>query len=310
MSDLPKRTLGRTGLEVTTLGYGAMELRGAPRGRDVSDEQAGRILNAVLDAGVNFIDTSIDYGVAEERIGKYISNRRAEYYLASKCGCLTGDLVKSPPPTNPTQRFPHDFTAENVTRGVNQSLQRMKTDYLDLVQFHMSPSKAELEEHGGLQALLDLQKEGKVRYVGISGTIPNIKEQIEMGVFDSFQIPYSALDRAHELAIEQASSAGAGIIIRGGAAKGGPGKEQGDFWEAWQRVGIDDLLDGMSRTEFILRFTYSNPDLDTTIVGTVNPDHLQDNVNALLAGPLAADVYEEAKRRLADAGSRPTDMAG
>ena len=70
MPDLPKRTLGRTGLDVTVLGYGAMELRGAPRGRDVSDEQAERILNAALDAGINFVDTSIDYGVAEERIGK------------------------------------------------------------------------------------------------------------------------------------------------------------------------------------------------------------------------------------------------
>src|SRR3954468_18837811 len=72
MPDLPKRTLGRTGMDVTVLGYGAMELRGAPRGRDVSDEQASRILNAVLDSGINFIDTSIDYGVAEERIGKFI----------------------------------------------------------------------------------------------------------------------------------------------------------------------------------------------------------------------------------------------
>jgi aryl-alcohol dehydrogenase-like predicted oxidoreductase len=305
MPDLPKRTLGRTGLEVTTLGYGAMELRGAPRGRDVSEEQAERILNAVLDAGINFIDTSIDYGVAEERIGKYISHRRSEYFLASKCGCLAGDLVNNPPPARAGQRSPHVFTAENIVQGVNQSLQRMKTDYLDLVQFHSSPSKAELEEHGGLQALQDLQRQGKVRFIGISGTIPNLKEQIDMGVFDAFQIPYSALQREHETLIEDASRAGAGIIIRGGAAKGGPGKEQGDFWETWQRVGIDDLLGGMSRMEFILRFTYSHPDLDTTIVGTVNPDHLQDNLTALLAGPLPADVYDEAKRCLAAAGSGP-----
>ena len=57
--------------------------------------------------------------------------------------------------------------------------------------------------------------------------------------------------------------------------------------------------------EFILRFTYSHPDLDTTIVGTINPDHLQDNINALLKGPLARDVYQEAKRRLAEAGQGP-----
>src|SRR6478735_324625 len=90
MADLPKRQLGRTGLEVTMLGYGAMELRGAPRARDTTDAQAETILNAVLDAGINYIDTSIDYGVSEERIGRYISHRRSEYYLASKCGCLVG----------------------------------------------------------------------------------------------------------------------------------------------------------------------------------------------------------------------------
>src|SRR6516165_11655683 len=90
MSDLPTRELGRTGLPVTMLGYGAMELRGAPRARDISEAQAETILGAVLDAGINYIDTSIDYGVSEERIGRYIAHRRSEYYLASKCGCLVG----------------------------------------------------------------------------------------------------------------------------------------------------------------------------------------------------------------------------
>src|ERR1700720_917253 len=66
MSELPRRMLGRTGLSVTTLGYGAMELRGAPSGPAVSDQSAEKVLNAVLDAGINFIDTSIDYGRSEE----------------------------------------------------------------------------------------------------------------------------------------------------------------------------------------------------------------------------------------------------
>src|SRR5437762_13223244 len=103
MPDLPKRTLGRTGLEVTMLGYGAMELRG--RGRDVNEAQAERVLNAVLDTGINYIDTSIDYGVSEQRIGNYISKRRSEYYLASKCGCLAG--ADPAAGTN----VPHVFTA-------------------------------------------------------------------------------------------------------------------------------------------------------------------------------------------------------
>src|SRR5215510_4531021 len=147
MSTLPTRTLGRTGLEVTMLGYGAMELRGAPRGRDVTDKQAETILTAVLDAGINYIDTSIDYGVSEERIGRYIGDRRSEYYLASKCGCLVGA-----PAAPRGDRSPHVFTRDNVLKGVEQSLARMRTDHLDVVQFHISPSRKELEAHGALRS--------------------------------------------------------------------------------------------------------------------------------------------------------------
>src|ERR1043166_7490104 len=101
MPNLPTRQLGRTGLEVTMLGYGAMELRGGSRGRPLTDEQADTILNAVLDAGVNYIDTSIDYGLSEERIGRYIARRRSEYYLASKCGCVVGATLAPRGQRNP-----------------------------------------------------------------------------------------------------------------------------------------------------------------------------------------------------------------
>jgi aryl-alcohol dehydrogenase-like predicted oxidoreductase len=278
-----------------------MELRGAPRGRDISEQQADRILNTALDAGINYIDTSIDYGLSEERIGKYISQRRSEYFLASKCGCIVG----AGPNSGAGQG--HVYTPENIRAGIEQSLRRMKTDYLDVVQFHGSPSKAQLEEYGAVDVVKDLQSQGKVRYIGMSSTLPHLKDHVEMGVFDVFQIPYSALERTHENVISEASKAGSGIVIRGGAAKGSPGKEEGNPWELWQKVGLDDLLGDMSRMEFIMRFTYTHPDLDTTIVGTVNPDHLNDNINALLKGPLPADLYAEAKQRLAAAGSVPVD---
>src|SRR5260370_10201676 len=200
MADLPKRELGRTGLQVTMLGYGAMELRGAPRGRDIAEAQGETILNAVLDAGINYIDTSIDYGVSEERIGRYISDRRSKYYLASKCGCLVGA-----PPTPRDQRGGHVFTRENVIAGVEQSLARMKTEYLDVVQFHASPSKQALEAHGALGALVELKESGKVRFVGISATLPNLTDHIAMGIFDVFQIPYSAVEREQETTITAAA---------------------------------------------------------------------------------------------------------
>src|ERR1700730_3180685 len=112
MSQLPKRRLGRMNLEVTTLGYGAMELRGAPSGPEVSDEVADQMLNAVLDAGINFIDTSIDYRRSEDLIGRFIAHRRAEYFLASKCGCVPGAAMGAE----------HIHTAENIRAGVERSL--------------------------------------------------------------------------------------------------------------------------------------------------------------------------------------------
>jgi len=147
MTTLPRRALGRTGLEVTSLSYGAMELRGTPAGPEVSDEQAERVLNATLDAGINFIDTAPDYGRSEERIGASIARRRAEYFLASKCGCVPGVGMSGE----------HVHTAENIRAGVEQSLRRMRTDYLDLVQFHRSLTPREFEEHGALAELQRMQ---------------------------------------------------------------------------------------------------------------------------------------------------------
>jgi len=302
MTQLPKRQLGRTGLSVSMLGYGAMEIRGAPRGRDVTDRQAETILHAVLDAGINYIDTSIDYGVSEERIGRYIADRRSEYYLASKCGCLVGAA-----PASRGQTSPHVFTRENILKGVEQSLERMRTDHLDVLQFHISPSRATLEKDGALDAVMELKRAGAPRFIGMSGTLPNIVDHIAMGVFDVFQIPYSAVEREHEAIIAAAARAGAGIVVRGGAAKGAPteGKHEGVQWARWQKVELGDLLGDMTPMEFILRFTFTHPDLHTNIVGTIDPQHLRHNVEVLGRGPLPADVYTEAKRRLDAAGSSP-----
>src|SRR5437763_11974824 len=186
--DIPRTPLGRTGLEVTTLGFGAMELRGVPTGPDLSDADADQLLNTVLDAGINFIDTSIDYGRSEELIGKFISHRRDEYVLASKCGCVPGSQLGGE----------HIHTAENVRAGIEHSLRLMKTDHLDLVQFHRSLTRAEFAEDDALDAALAMRDEGKVRFVGLSGTLPNLDEQIDMAVFDAFPIPYSAKQRDHE----------------------------------------------------------------------------------------------------------------
>lgn len=308
MPDLEKRTLGRTGMDVTVLGYGAMELRGQPRGREISEEDAGKALNAVLDAGINFVDTSIDYGASEERIGRHIAHRRGEYFLASKCGCLVG----WEPEPGQDRGGPHVYAKENIRAGVEQSLRRMKTDHLDLLQVHMTPSRRTLEEHGVVETMRELQAEGKIRFLGMSGTIPNLADHIAMGAFDAFQIPYSAAQREHENLVSEAADAGAGTIIRGGAARGAPdGAERAaqrnpELLSAWEQADLDGLLEeGQSRMEFVIRFTQTHPGMHTNIAGTINLDHLRANAEAAAKGPLPQDVYEEAKRRLDAAGASP-----
>ncbi|HJN49503.1 MAG: aldo/keto reductase [Pseudomonadales bacterium] len=309
MSDLPTTKLGGIGYQVTKLGYGAMELRGTGgmRGRAITAESAGKILNAVLDAGINLIDTSPDYGQSEELIGAAISHRRSEFFLASKCGCPINQ-----PPAVAGQRNPHLFTRKNVRAGVEQSLERMKTDHLDLVQVHISPSRQELEDNETIEELLLLKEQGKVRFIGMSGTLPNLPDHIAMECFDAFQIPYSAIERDHEDLITQAAEAGAGIIIRGGVAKGLPELDNATLEglpdrfrqmiaqrrEKWESADLTDLLDGMSMMEFMLRFTISHPNMHTTIVGTSNPDHLADNLVAAGKGVLPEDLYKAAKQRL------------
>ena len=285
--------LGRTGLEVTRLGYGAMEARG------VSEDVAEGVLNAVLDAGINFIDTSIDYGRSEEFIGKHISHRRSEFYLASKCGCA----VVSDPALGP-----HVFTRENIVAGVNQSLARIKTDHLDFVQFHSSPSMEELEQHDAIETLRDLQSEGKVRFLGSSSTLPNITDHLGIGVFDEFQIPYSALEREHEGVITKSAEAEIGTVVRGGIARGEATQRRTgeERWQKYQDAKLDEFReDGESRSAFVLRFTLTHPNVHTIIVGTMNLAHLEENIQTSLRGPLPPETYAEAKRRLDEVGVKP-----
>jgi aryl-alcohol dehydrogenase-like predicted oxidoreductase len=282
-----------------------MELRGQPRGPEITDEDAGRLLNAVLDGGINLIDTSPDYGRSEELIGRYLGHRRDEFFLASKCGCPLN------PPAGATPPYQHDYTPANVRADVEQSLRRLGTDRLDLVQVHMSPSQATLEQNHTVDTLQALRGEGKVRFIGMSGILPNLPDHIAMGVFDVFQIPYSAVQRDHEQLITEAADAGAGTFIRGGAARGataedknwraGPlSQEAGVGQRNWENSGITGLLSeaGLSNMEFVLRFTLSHPGLSTTIVGTANPDHLASNLAVAAKGPLPADLYQEARKRL------------
>ena len=281
-NNLVKSVLGRTGIEVTRLGYGAMAIR------DTSTQISETILNEVIDHGVNFIDTSNDYGNSEEMIGKFISHRRSEYFLATKCGC-------------PSAGGDHIWTRENLFRGLHESLKRLNTDYIDLMQLH-NATVDDVDQGGLIDLLEEMREQGKVKWIGSSSISPSIETFIKRGDFDEYQIPYSGLDRDHEQIISDASASGAGTVIRGGVQQGEPGPNSRgrlDKWEQFESAQLDDLMDnGESRTGFLLRYTMTHPDIDTIIVGTKNSEHLMDNIQMFQRGPLPKDIYIEAKARL------------
>ena len=309
MADLEKRTLGRTGMDVTVLGYGAMELRGAPRGREISEDETGK--------------------AAERSPGPWHQFHRHLHRLRSERGAHRAAHIEPPQRILPRQQnavalsagspsrgriaaAPHVYTKENITAGVEQSLRRLRTDHLDLLQVHMTPSRAVLEENNVIETMRELRQQGKIRFLGMSGTIPNLTDHIAMDAFDAFQIPYSASQREHEALVMEAAEAGAGTIIRGGAAHGAPSKAERpaqrnpELLDVWEQAKLDELLEeGQSRMEFVIRFTETHPGMSTNIVGTINADHLAANLEAAAKGNLPADVYEEAKRRLEAAGTAP-----
>ena len=124
---------------------------------------------------------------------------------------------------------------------------------------------------------------------------------IELDVFDTFQIPYSALATEHHDWIKLAADTGAGIIIRGGVAQGGPDAEiqRPALNDVWQQASLDELLPaGMTKAQMILRYTLSHPHCHTTIVGTCNPAHLAENIAAATYGPLPTELYDHITRRV------------
>ncbi len=285
-----RKTLGRTGLEVTQLGYGSMGLRGPKTWgvRVVSEEDAAAFLNRVLDAGINFIDTSPDYGLSEERIGRAIGHRRSEFYLATKCGCVSTQHEDH-------LEINHIWNKDVIERNIETSLRRLRTEYVDVLQFHGGEAET-LQKQGLIELLMKFRDQGLVRFIGVSSSLPNLPGLIDLGVFDTFQIPYSCLVPKHHEWITKAAETGAGIIIRGGIAHGGPDAEirRPALEDVWGQAKLDAILpEGMSRAELILRYTLSHPHCHTTIVGTCSPSHLEENLAAAQRGPLPAELCRE-----------------
>jgi aryl-alcohol dehydrogenase-like predicted oxidoreductase len=284
---MEKRTLGNTGMQVTPLGFGGAEI-----GRDVSAEQVAALLNGALDAGLNVIDTAECYGQSEELIGKAVSHRRGEYHLFTKCGHASGfDLP--------------DWDLRLLEQSIDRSLQRLKTDHVDLVQLHTC-SEEMLRGGEVIEVLQRARDAGKTRFIGYSGDSNAAKYAIECGAFDTLQTSLSIADQQPiELTLPLARERNTGVIIKRGIANAawrtGRKPESGyhhTYWERLQKLDYPFLKgDVREAVSIALRFTLSTPGVHTAIVGTTQPGRWRENAELLAAGPLPQDQFEAIRAR-------------
>lgn len=304
---MEKRILGKTGLSVSRLAYGGMELG------PISEGTAVTLLNAALDAGINYFDTSPEYANSEYFIGKAISHRRDEFILATKC-C---DNMRGNGPA-------YTFDRQTVLENIDESLRLLKTDHIDILQIHgVLPEFLPGGEKGEvMETMRELKKAGKVLHLGLtirnSGPhdyaypalhgYRNILTFAAWEDIEVIQLVYGAMTRLSENVIDKAhEDYGTGIIARGVL------KRYDNFYDArWADSKLDELLEeGETRNDFLIRYVLTHPSITAGVTGTRGTIHLAENVRAAERGPLSPEVYAEAKRRLARVGCipGPTEMA-
>jgi len=289
-------TLGNTGLKVSRLGAGLAEIGEQLTIADI--EQAGQVLNAALDGGINFLDTAACYGVSEEMIGRTIAHRRDEYVLASKCGHVTGGYMGEP------------WTAETITDSIDRSLVRLKTDYLDLIQLH-SCNVDVLERGEVMEAVLKAKKEGKTRFVGYSGDNDAARWAIESDLFDALQTSFNLVDQhARTRLFPLAEAKGMGIIIKRPIANATWGAEQAPRYgragradEYFRRAQVMARMGPIPSAPddgilLAIGFVFAHPEVDTAIVGTRNPSHMLADIQLVEKGlPIHHEAVEELRHR-------------
>jgi aryl-alcohol dehydrogenase-like predicted oxidoreductase len=288
---MEKRRLGKTDMDVTVLGFGGSEIGY----QKAAEEQVAELLNNALDAGLNVIDTAECYHTSEEMIGKAVSNRRNEFYLFTKCGHPRGFESAA------------NWSQDSIVQSIERSLQRLKTDHVDIVQLH-SCSESELRKGEVITALQTARDRGHTRYIGYSGDSRAAHCAVECGAFDTLQTSINIADQeAIELTVPLAHERQMGVIakrpIANAAWKSGHkpiDSYHQEYYERLRKLNYDFLrnYDDLETTISIaLRFTLSVPGVHTAIVGTTKPERWQENARLVEAGPLGKEEFQAIRER-------------
>jgi L-galactose dehydrogenase len=289
------RQLGKTELRISVLGFGASPLGDVFR-KTTPEERNGSVHLAV-DRGINFFDVSPYYGItlAEERLGEALVGRRDKVVLATKCGRYGGSEF--------------DFSAKTITDGFEESLRRLRTDHVDLLQAHDVEfgHVAQIVEET-LPAMRRLQEQGKARYIGITGySLKNLMEIAGKAKVDSilsycrYNLLITDMDRKlvpfakeHGVGVINASPLHMGIITERGAPEWHPAPQA--VRDAGQRIVELCKAKGLDASEVALKFCLDYAGAASTLVGLSSREHVERNLKAMelkLDAELMREIAEE-----------------
>jgi aryl-alcohol dehydrogenase-like predicted oxidoreductase len=247
VTGLKTRTLGKSGLEVTELGMGAMDTPESPEG--------GATIEATIDAGINFIDTARDYAGSEFLIGQVVRARGEKQFQIA------------------TKTFSHN--ADGAQRDVDRSLSMLGVERVDLYQLHDISSPEAwarvMEEGGALEGLKVAQYRGLIDHIGISShSLDIIERAIMSGEFEAVMLEYSAFFPETGHLIDLAKQHDVGVIVM--RPLGGSGRT------SVLRGRVADGSAGDLTPANLLRYVLSNPAVSTAIPGARYPSRIHDNV--------------------------------
>ncbi|MDR6881427.1 aldo/keto reductase [Bacillus sp. 3255] len=285
---MDKRAYGKTGMQVSVLGFGGAEIGFSGASPDSVDKLLGR----ALDAGLNVIDTAECYNISEELIGQAVSHRRDDYYLFTKCGHASG--LELP-----------DWDPKLLELSIDRSLKRLRTEYVDVIHLH-SCSEAILRRGEVIEVLQRAKEQGKTRFIGYSGDHKAGLYAVQSGAFDSLETSINIADQeAIELTIPAAMQAGMGVVVKrpiaNAAWKTGQRPDSSyhhTYWDRLQQLNYDFLQGELNESvATALRFTLTVPGVHTAIVGTANPDRWLANAKLLEQGNLSQEAYQAIRSR-------------
>lgn len=273
------RKLGRTDLEISVLGYGASPL--GNEFEEINAREGERAVHMAIDYGINFFDTSPYYGrtLSEERLGRALGPKRKQIVLATKCGRYDIDKF--------------DFSADRVRASIDESLRRLRTDYIDLFQMHDIEfvDCAQVVDEA-LPVAQELQQAGKCRYVGITGfPLVMLRDVASRAPVDSilsysrYNLMVDDLDvklrpfcAERGIGLINAAPLHLRILTERGAPTWHPASQQ--VKQAGARIGALCRSRGVDVSDVAMKFCYDYPHTACVLVGMSKTRHVERNFNA------------------------------